>query len=71
MSYLHRIPGEGIGSKIHDHLTYGPDIPNVVEDYGVVTGCRAQQVGLHLVELDMMDGVYTPLESSKIGMTLF
>jgi|LakMenEpi03Aug12_release.lakeMendotaPanAssembly.Ray.scaffolds.fasta_scaffold460375_1 hypothetical protein len=63
--YLHGVPGQGVGPEVHDDLAHRPDVPDVVEDDGVVAGRRAQQVRLNRVELHVVYRVYAPLECSE------
>jgi hypothetical protein len=65
--HLHGVPGQGVGPQVHDDLADRPDVPDVVEDDGVVARRRAQQVRLNRVELHVVYRVHAPLECSKRG----
>ncbi len=63
--YLHRVPGQGVGPEVHDDLAHWADVPDIVEDDGVVAGRRAKQVRLNRVELHVVYRVHAPLERSE------
>ncbi len=67
-SYLHWVPGDGVGPEVHHHLSDRADVSGVVEDNGIVAGRRAQEIRLYLVEFDMVHRVHAPLEGSEIPL---
>ena len=62
---LHGVPGDRVGSKRHHYFTNRTNVSGVVQDYGVITGGRGQEVRFNLVVLYSMHRVNAPLKGSE------